>query len=227
MFGCCFHFSVVLLRSCYVVASFAVWGCYAHATLLLPLHCVGLLRLCYVVASFSLCGVVTLMLRCCFLFTVWGCYAYATLLLPFHCVGLLRLCYVVASSSLCGVVTLMLRCCFLFTEGLLRLCYAVASFSLWGCYAYATLLLPFHCVGLIRLCYVVTSFSLCGVVTLMLRCYFLFAVALANFALQEMQDDPGEQLKKMLRRRHDGPNIFLQETTPILILLLCATIFDK
>ena len=129
--------------------------------------------------------------------SVWCCYAHAMLLLHLQC----------------GVATLMLRCCFLVT--------------VWGCYAYATLLLPFHCVGLIRLCYVVTSFSLCGVVTLMLRCYFLFAVALANFALQEMQDDPGEQLKKMLRRRHDGPNIFLQETTPILILLLCATIFDK
>ena len=112
---------------------------------------VGLLRSCYVVASSSLCGVVTLMLRCCFLFTVWGCYAYATLLLPFHW----------------GVVTLMLRCCFLFAVGLLRLCYVVASFSLcgvdtlmlrcyflfavWGCYAYATLLLPFRC-GVGKLC---------------------------------------------------------------------------
>ena len=128
------------------------------------------------------CGVVTLMLCCCFICSV----------------GLLRSCYVVASSSLCGVVTLMLRCCFLFT--------------VWGWYAYATLLLPFRCVGLLRLCYVVTSFSLWRWQTLLCK---------------KCRMTPANSWKKMLRRRHDGPNIFLQETTPILILLLCATIFDK
>ena len=74
-----------------------------------------------------------------------------------------------------------------------------------------------------RVCLVVASFSLWGCyadATKVLPCH----LGLENFALQEMQDDRGEELKKMLHRRHDGPNISLHGTQ---VLVLFTTNFDK